>query len=62
MKVLMFFTLAVLFPITLMGISQIPLVQDLVSASGFSSTEVFSGMAGIIFLLTVLVAIVDGVR
>jgi hypothetical protein len=45
--------------VALVGISQIPLVQDLVTASGYSQAEVFSGMGAILTFFYVLIAIFE---
>lgn len=49
--------LCVLTAVALGGIFQISLVQDLVTASGYSTAEVFSGLLGIIYFFYFLVAI-----
>ena len=58
MKPLMFFTLCVVTVVALAGMSQVPLVSDLVTASGYSATEVFGGIASILlFFYSVLMVL-----
>jgi hypothetical protein len=52
-------TLVMVTIVALAGISQIPLVQDLVTASGYSNAEVFSGIGGILFFFYVVLAIFE---
>ena len=54
----MFFTLCVVTVVALAGMSQVPLVSDLVTASGYSATEVFGGIASILlFFYSVLMVL-----
>jgi len=57
MKPLEFFVLCVVTVIALMGMSQVPLVSDAVTATGYSSTEVFSGIASILLFFYTMLAI-----
>lgn len=57
MKPIAFFTLVILTVVALAGISQIPLVQDSVTATGFTPAEVFSGIAAILLFFYTLLAI-----
>jgi hypothetical protein len=57
MKAFTWVTLLVLTVLALGGIFQIPLVQDLVTATGYSLAEVFSGMAAILVFFYVMLAI-----
>lgn len=45
--------------VALAGIFQIPLVVDAVTATGYASAEVFSGIAGIWFFFSVIIAVFE---
>ena len=57
MTPLEFFILCVVTVVALMGISQIPLVADLVTASGYSATEVFAGISSVLLIFYVVLAV-----
>lgn len=57
MTPLEFFILCLVSVVALMGISQIPLVSDLVTASGYSSTEVFAGLSSILLIFYTVLAV-----
>lgn len=57
MKPVEWFTLLAVTVVALVALDQIPLVQDLITASGFSSTEVFAGIAGILLVFYTFLAI-----
>jgi hypothetical protein len=59
MKPFTWVTLVIITIIGLTGMSQIPLVQDLVTASGYSNTEVFAGMGSILTFFLVALAIFE---
>ncbi len=50
MRLETFFALAVLEVLALVAIVQIPLVKDLITATGYSTGEVFSGIAAILLI------------
>ena len=52
-----FFMLMVMTMIALVGISQIPLVADVVTSTGYSPTEIWSGIAGVLVIFYVVVGI-----
>ena len=52
-----FFMLMVMTMIALVGLSQIPLVADVVTSTGYSPTEVWSGIAGVLVIFYVVVGI-----
>jgi len=57
MTPVVWFTLVIVTVIALVGMNQIPLVQDLVTATGYSSAEVFSGMGAILMVFYVIIGI-----
>lgn len=57
MKPITWITLVIVTVVALVGIWQIPLVTDLVTATGYSSTEVFSGIATIVIFFYFILAI-----
>lgn len=57
MTPLAFVTLCLITFVALAGMSQVPLLQDSITASGFSSTEVFSGLGVILFLFYAVLAV-----
>jgi len=57
MKPIEFFILCLVTVVGLMGMSQIPLVADLVTASGYSATEVFAGISSILLLFYCILAV-----
>ena len=57
MKPLEFYILCIVTVVALMGMSQIPLVADVVTATGYSSTEVFAGISGILLLFYTVIAV-----
>lgn len=59
MKPVTWFTLLMVTLVALAGISQIPLIQDLVTASGYSNAEVFSGLGTLIMFIYVVIAVFE---
>lgn len=57
MTPVVWFTLVVVTIIGLVALDQVPLVVDLVTATGFSSAEVFSGIGAILMVFYVVIAI-----
>lgn len=55
MKPLEFFGLLLITTLAMIGLSQIPLIQDLITASGFSSSEVWSGIGTILLIFYAVV-------
>jgi hypothetical protein len=53
------FTLLIVPILALVGIFQIQLVIDLVAKSGYSAAEVFSGIAGIWLMVTVIIGLFE---
>ena len=50
MKVAVFFALCVLELLSLVALMQIQLVSDLITATGYTEAEVFSGIAAILLI------------
>ena len=53
------FVMLVVVVMALVALDQIQLVQDLVTASGYSSSEVFAGLGGIFLVFWVMVGIIE---
>lgn len=51
MKIAVYFAICILEILSLVALMQIPLVTDLITATGYSEAEVFSGIASILLIL-----------
>ena len=57
MKPIAFVTLVIVQVVAMVGIWQIPLVVDLITASGYGSTEVFSSIATLLVFFDFVLAV-----
>jgi hypothetical protein len=57
MKPLELFILLIVIPLALVGIGQVKLVSDVITATGYSATEVLSGIAVVIDFFILIVAL-----
>jgi hypothetical protein len=52
-----YFALVMITLLAIVALAQIPLVQDLITASGYAPGEVWSGFAGILLVFYTLLAV-----
>ena len=62
MKVITYFAVNFLTIVALIVLSQVPLLQDLITASGYPANEVWGGLGIIAFVIYTLILAISGGR